>query len=291
MESDTYETDACRLRAGKEKRMTIEEMCRIKKEMGYSYEQLAQLSGIPMGTLQKAMNGTTDAPRRKTVERLEQFFLQLRRAMTVGEYYHGYQNAVSEIVVRESGAPYLSKKQGEYTVADYEAFPPEERVELIDGRIFFMEAPTIRHQRILGALYNLFYRKIREKGHSCEVFIAPVDVQLDRNDYTMIQPDLVVVCSRDIITPKRLVGAPDFVIEVLSPSTRQKDLMEKLHKYREAGVKEFWTIDPDKEIVLVFDFQHDNDYAIYSFDSVVPVGISGGELSVDFRMIREEIKL
>lgn len=291
MESDTYETDACRLRAGKEKRMTIEEMCRIKKEMGYSYEQLAQLSGIPMGTLQKALNGTTDAPRRKTVERLEQFFLQLRRAMTVGEYYHGYQNAVSEIVVRESGAPYLSKKQGEYTVADYEAFPPEERVELIDGRIFFMEAPTVKHQMILMRLSLLFQRFAEINDRDCKVIMSPLDVQLDKDDYTIIQPDLVVICDHSVLTRKRVIGAPDFVIEVLSPSTRQKDLMEKLHKYREAGVKEFWTIDPDKEIVLVFDFQHDNDYAIYSFDSVVPVGISGGELSVDFRMIREEIKL
>ncbi|MBP3736544.1 MAG: Uma2 family endonuclease [Lachnospiraceae bacterium] len=271
--------------------MTIEEMRNIKKEMGYSYEQLAELSGIPLGTLQKALNGTTDAPRRKTVERLEQFFLQLRRAMTVGEYYHGYQNAVSEIIVKESGAAYLSKKQGEYTVADYEAFPPEERVELIDGRIFFMEAPTIKHQRMLGILHSIFYRKIKEKERPCEVFVAPVDVQLDKNDYTMIQPDLMVVCNRDIITEKRLVGAPDFVIEVLSPSTRRKDLVEKLHKYQEAGVREFWAIDPDKELVLTFCFERDNDYAVYSFDNIVPVGISGGELSVDFREIRKEIAL
>jgi len=271
--------------------MTIEEMRNIKKEMGYSYEQLAELSGIPLGTLQKALNGTTDAPRRKTVERLEQFFLQLRRAMTVGEYYHGYQNAVSEIIVKESGAAYLSKKQGEYTVADYEAFPPEERVELIDGRIFFMEAPTIKHQMILMRLSLLFQRFADEKRSDCRVIMSPLDVQLDKDDYTIIQPDLVVICNHDILFKKRVIGAPDFVIEVLSPSTRRKDLVEKLHKYQEAGVREFWAIDPDKELVLTFCFEQDNDYAIYSFDNVVPVGISGGELSVDFREIRKEIAL
>ena len=107
----------------------------------------------------------------------------------------------------------------------------------------------------------------------------------------MIQPDLMIVCNKDIITEKRLVGAPDFIVEVLSPSTRRKDLFEKLHKYKDAGVREFWAIDPDKELVMVFSFGKEDDYAIYGFDSVVPVGISGGELSVDFRLIREEIAI
>ena len=104
-----------------------------------------------------------------------------------------------------------------------------------------------------------------------------------------IGSDVFVVCDRDKITRKGIYGAPDFVVEVLSKSTKKKDMYIKLMKYMNAGVKEYWMVDPEKKIVLVHDFQNDNDVKIYGFDAGIPVGIFEGDCQIDFREIDEYV--
>ena len=105
----------------------------------------------------------------------------------------------------------------------------------------------------------------------------------------MVQPDVFVVFNRDIIKRKRIFGAPDLVIEVLSPSTRKKDTVKKLEKYCEAGVREYWTVNPDKERVIIHHFEDEDDYIpkIYTFDDRVPVLIYEGDCLIDFKEIKE----
>ena len=121
------------------------------------------------------------------------------------------------------------------------------------------------------------------------VCIAPQDVQLDKDQYTMLQPDVFVVCDRDKIQVRSLYGAPDFAIEILSPSTRWKDLTLKLNKYKKAGVREYWIIDPEDEEVVVYFFEKNDLPHMQEHGKPVPVHISDGKCAIDFTAIWEAV--
>lgn len=256
--------------------MTIQEMKQRKKELGYTNEQISKLSGVPLGTVQKIFGGATSSPRFETLRALEQIL-------------DDFPSQTS--VMRETPFVYSShKKQGEYTLKDYYELPDDQRVELIDGVIYDMSSPTSAHQLITGFLYSKFVGYVADKGGSCLPMISPMDVQLDCDDKTMVQPDVIIVCDRDKVINRCVYGAPDFVLEVLSKSTRKKDMVIKLNKYMNAGVKEYWLIDPDKLRVLVYDFDQDNYPAIYGFDSKVPIAVWNNECEIDFREVYEYIR-
>ena len=151
----------------------------------------------------------------------------------------------------------LMKKQGEYTIEDYYALPDECRVELIDGFIYNMSAPSARHQALIGELFFRFRQHILKNKGKCFPFMSPINVQLDEDDRTMVQPDVIVTCNRDKIRNREYYGAPDLVIEVLSPSNRPKEQRRKYQKYKNAGVREYWVVDPAKKRVTVYDFEAD----------------------------------
>ena len=274
--------------------MTINEMNERKRELGYSYEQIAQLSGVPVGTVRKVLGGTTKAPRFATLQALEKLLNPEKGKAADREIFH------DPATVRETALSYDVKKQGEYTLEDYLALPDERRVELIDGVIYDMSAPKGYHQLIAGELYSLLLAYIRSKKGKCLPFISPIDVQLDCDDRTVVQPDVIILCDTEKYTPDRIVGAPDFVAEVLSPATRSKDMILKLHKYQHAGVREYWIIDPDQKRVLTYLFGKGDAgrkpdegenviYGVYSFQDQVPVGIYDGDLLIDFSQIDEHV--
>lgn len=122
------------------------------------------------------------------------------------------------------------------------------------------------------------------------VLPSPVSVQLDEDDRTMLQPDVVVCCDRDKILRSHAYGAPDMVIEILSPSTRKKDMGLKLKKYITARVREYWMVDPDKKKVVVYDLEHNELSAIYGFEDQLPVNIFAGKCQIDFSEIYSYIK-
>ncbi|MBQ1923982.1 MAG: Uma2 family endonuclease, partial [Lachnospiraceae bacterium] len=196
----------------------------------------------------------------------------------------------------ESGSAYSlsgheKKKDGEYTLDDYYALPDERRVELIDGTFYDMSAPAVIHQKILGELYILFRECADAHDGQCEVFLSPCDVRLDMDNKTMVQPDLLVICHDYDLDAKRFEGAPDLVLEILSPSTRAKDMLLKLYKYQNAGVREYWIVDPDHERVLVYDFGTDSFYPDqYDFESLIPIHISEGLCSIDFSKVSRALK-
>lgn len=247
--------------------MTIEEMKQRKKESGYSYEQISILSGVPVGTVQKIFGGITKSPRYETLRALERIFSE--------QSEDGFAEAPGK----------------NHTISDYETISEERRIELIDGVIYDMGAPTYIHQMIAGQLYRKLYDYIDRQGGDCIPLQAPLDVQLDCNDKTVVQPDIMIVCSRDKFKDGRIIGAPDFVAEILSESTKKKDLTIKLGKYTEAGVREYWIIDPDKKRILVYDLTLDADLSIHGFHETVPVGIFQGLCEIDFAKINESIEL
>jgi len=136
-----------------------------------------------------------------------------------------------------------------FTWADYCAWPDNERWELIDGRAYNMSpAPTIKHQSVTGTLFSRLEQRLR--GKPCRPFIAPTDVKL--SDFDVVQPDILVVCDPSKITPSHIEGAPDLVVEVLSPSTSAKDLREKKALFQRAGVREYLVLDPLEHYSLLF---------------------------------------
>lgn len=180
--------------------------------------------------------------------------------------------------------PFGGRKQGEYTVDDYLNLTDDKRYELIDGVLYDMSPPTKRHQMLVGYLYHqLMICRDQHQG-SCMPYVSPLDVQLDRDNKTMVQPDVIVNCDPEKELGPRLFGAPDFLAEVLSPSTSLKDRYTKLAKYKAAGVREFWIIDPDTEKVIVYLFHDDghDEIHLYTFEDAVPVDISGGMCRVKF---------
>ncbi|MCC8044110.1 MAG: Uma2 family endonuclease [Clostridiales bacterium] len=193
--------------------------------------------------------------------------------------------------VSEALAEYArTKVQGKYTLKDYLALPEDRRVELIDGVIYDMAAPTYIHQGFGGKLYMVFENYIEGKRGSCFTFVAPVAVQLDCDDKTVVEPDVLIVCDRSKLRSGRIYGAPDLVVEVLSPSTSKKDRNLKLAKYKIAGVREYWIIDPKRKCIYVYEFEKSDSAAVYSFEDIVPVGIYGGDCRVDFARIYERVR-
>lgn len=190
-------------------------------------------------------------------------------------------------LIREPSSKYSFGERHDYTVEDYEALPEDTRVELIDGQFFEMWAPSLGHQAVSMELSVQIRNFIRKKGGGCSVFAAPADVQLDRDDRTIVQPDVIVVCDKKKLGKKRVAGAPDFIAEILSPSTREKDMFLKLMKYKKAGVREYWMIDLDKGRVITYDFEADDIPVIHGMDETVPVKIFAGELAVDLSEIQK----
>lgn len=193
--------------------------------------------------------------------------------------------------VCESAPCEYGRQQGEYTLEDYYALPEDQRVELIDGNFFVMEAPTLLHQMLGGEIYHVLHEHIKRKKGLCIAAYAPLDVQLDCDNRTMVQPDVLVVCDRKKIVRRGVIfGAPDLVVEILSPSTRRKDMYLKLKKYEGAGVREYWLVDPDRKRVVAYDLENRECPVAYSFEDAVPVRIFGGECVVDFREIYEYLE-
>lgn len=264
--------------------MTIQEMNEKKRELGYSYEQIALMSGIPVSTVQKVLGGVTKAPRYETLKALEEVFKE-----KVWEY-DLMEDKKEPSILRESSPYGIQKKPGEYTIEDYYALPDDQRVELIDGVFYEMNAPTGIHQVIAGELYAIFRNYIRGNKGECVPIVSPIDVQLDCDEKTMVQPDVIILCDRNKLVKRGGVyGAPDLVIEVLSPSTRKKDMIKKNQKYMDAGVKEYWMVDPDRKRVMVYLYDDPDIIYTYTFDDEVPVGIFQGECKINFAEIYDYI--
>jgi len=204
-----------------------------------------------------------------------------------------YQAEEASGCVKEPAVAYdvaINKRQGEYTIRDYYNLPEDVRAELIDGVIYYMSAPTSVHQIIASKLFAKVNNYIEGKGGKCLPLISPVDVRLDCDDKTMVQPDLLILCDKDKLRRWGIMGAPDFVLEVLSESTRRKDSIKKLEKYADAGVKEYWIIDPKYKKLLVYDFTDDNYPVTYTMDQKVGVALYNGELQIDLKEIAELIQ-
>ena len=270
--------------------MTVDEMIAKKTEYGYSNKRLAELSGVPLGTVQKIMSKSTRKPRYQSLAALEAVLkgdstadTPQNRVRETSSY--GYSAGTSAY---SDDAWHASENAGK-TLEDYLALPDDIRVDMIDGVFYYMSAPSTTHQLIAGEIHAQLRDHVKKNGGDCKPFIAPTDVQLDCDDKTIVEPDVFVVCNRNQITHPRIVGAPDLVIEVLSPGSWYHDMRRTLNKYKNAGVREYWIIIPEHKEVLVYRFWESDTPKDYSFDDKIPVGIWQDKCKIDFRSVYEEI--
>lgn len=166
-----------------------------------------------------------------------------------------------------------------YTVDDIYNLPEGVRAELIDGEMYMLAAPNYRHQDISAYLHSTIYSYIRSKHGECAALAAPFAVFLNNDDRTYIEPDISVICDKSKLNDRGCNGAPDWIIEIVSQSSRPMDYYKKLDKYQAAGVREYWIVDPLKNRVIVYKFEAD-DITLYSFTDEIPVGIYDGDLKL-----------
>ena len=167
------------------------------------------------------------------------------------------------------------RKEDICTIDDIYALPDGERAELIDGKLYAMAPPNTKHQRLVHFFDREIGNYIQHNHGECEVFPAPFSVFLNENDKNYVEPDISVICDKNKITDRGCNGAPDWVIEIVSKSSKYMDYYTKLFKYRTAGVKEYWIVDPVKDLVMVYRFEKET-IEQYSFGEDMPVGIYEG---------------
>ncbi len=271
--------------------MTREELIRLKTEKGYSAAQLSEYSGVPLGTLTKILSGQTRQPRYETLQQLETFLLSDPGRRELG--YEGVRYDSGKLppplMVGERAIAYGApqKRQGEYTVQDLEMLPEGRYAELIDGVLYDLAQPTYTHQSIAQEMYLQIRRFIDENGGPCEVNVAGIDVFADCDDKTDLVPDLFVVCDPEKILDKGIWGAPDFVMEVLSPSTGRKDQTVKFNKYMTSGVREYWIIDPKRRQLIIYDYEPGAEAptTILPLKGTAGLRIYGGRCRIDLDRI------
>ena len=177
-------------------------------------------------------------------------------------------------------------KKDAYTIEDIYALPDGQRAELIDGVIYNMTPPGRIHQKLINRLSQKLTNYIDLKKGTFEVYPSPFAVFLDA-DETYVEPDLSVICDKDKLDDRGCSGAPDFVIEVVSPSSRKMDYSIKNGKYAAAGVREYWIVDPDKERTTIYQFEEDATPTIILFSQPIQVGIFD-DLSINISELLNE---
>jgi Uma2 family endonuclease len=200
-------------------------------------------------------------------------------------------------VVKEPEGVYTTPSRL-YTYADYLSWIDDKRRELIDGVVYdLLSAPTRWHASITMNLSSIVGWFIKERKGKCKIYHAPFDVRFPKNGktaddeiYTVVQPDICVICDPKKLDDKGCIGAPDLIVEVQSPSTAQRDLKEKFDLYEEAGVKEYWVVFPRVKGLTVFLLQEDGKFdkgTTYEFTGKVPVSIFKG-LEIDLEELFAE---
>jgi len=275
---------------------------RQKEELGMTTEALSKLSGVPVGTINKILNGETKSPRYDTLRSLAKVLFadgvfpnnpeapSQTADSTISVSYDLSPAGRYNSGVNENALIYRKKP---FTITDYYGLPEDVRAELIDGELIYMEAPDYAHQAVISELAYLLTDYIRKQQGACKVLMSPLDVQLDCDEHTVLQPDMVISCKKEQRTKRGIYGAPDMVVEITSPSTRKRDFTRKMAKYAEAGVREYWIVDLQKKLVITYFFEDDMIPHVYSFDTRIPVSIFRNQCTIHFEEIlrRQELEL
>ena len=302
--------------------MNIKDMRRRKKELKLTTAEIAYRAELPVSTVSKVMTGETSRPRYVTVEKINEVLAREEMLSRVRAYMrelleyimehpdedidqiqfekayrrkHNLDNLPlpqarplsAEDVPRSGNLALLQPDK--VSVQQLLDLEQDRRVELIDGHLIINEFPGMRHQLLVKNIGRAIDNYIIEVGGDCLMLNVGVNVRLDEDDYTLVGPDIVVLCDRSKVEESGIVGAPDWIIEVVSPASRSRDYRLKMCKYVNAGVREYWIIDPEKEKVTTYIEGEPTMAYVYNFDEEVPVYIYDGKLKICVREMDKEI--
>lgn len=180
--------------------------------------------------------------------------------------------------------PALQPQPEMITLEQYEMLPEDTRIEVFDGIPYNTASPSQIHQTILTELLVFIRTYLRKNGDKCQIFPSPFDVILSEQPLTIVQPDLMVICDKNKLDGKRCNGAPDFIIEIVSPSNPSDDYIRKLYYYKNYGVREYWIVDPKRKTITVNYFEADVISLTYPFTAMIKVHIYD-DLLIDFSII------
>lgn len=288
-----------------------------KKALNITTAQLAYLADLPVGTVSKIITGETKNPKQITIDKLNEALIKEESRMRISaylkemkEYYESHPEILGgpndfEPIYRkrhnleDKPLELADSLSEEYPIWGNIARKPrhtekaddflqagnENRfIELLDGTRIYNEAPSLNHQLIVKSINRQIESYIAEKGGDCRVFDMGINVRLDEDEDTILIPDILVLCDEAKYKPFGILGAPDWVIEVVSKSTRRYDFKQKTYKYLMNGVRELWLVDMERKIVVVYT---DGEYMlshIYPFDESIPVGIYDKQLTITVSM-------
>lgn len=298
--------------------MDISYLKERKEQLGYTNERISALSGVPLSTVNKIFGGFTSRPRINTLQSIECVLFPEKHGPEEAAVYRDIvHNLTLDYAGRVEESPMFDeylyapteqdqeqkskvekvlswKQQGEYTVDDWRSIPAGLMAELINGILYDRNTPSKKHQFIATRLAAQIDEAIQKKGGGdCLVLTAPTGVQLDPNDKKNgFIPDVIVVCDKQKYSgeEEEIIGAPDFVAEVLSPSTVKYDTSTKLDKYWDTGVREYWIIDVKEKRIIAYMFGENTMVRKYSFEDQIPLGISDGKIVIDFKRINDRMK-
>ena len=298
--------------------MDIKDLKERKKALKLTTAQLAYLADLPVGTVSKIMTGETKNPSYATIEKIDRILLHEEMLQRLEHYKNSLLNyirehpeeTVDQLVfernykkeheLNDTPIPFSIKganssvnfgnlairRTDRITLTIYKEIGEDRQLELIDGHIIVNEAPGVSHQLMVQGLAGIIEEYIKKNNGKCRVFSAGVNVMPDEEMNTSVIPDLVVLCNDDILKEDGIIGAPDWIIEVASKSTRQRDYNTKMHKYMCAGVREYWVVDPLKEKVSVFIQGEPMMVYVYVFSDEIPVSVYNNELKICVGKIR-----
>lgn len=299
--------------------MDIQELKDRKKALKLTTAQLAYLAELPVGTVSKIMTGETKSPSFLTIEKLDRTLAREEMLVRIRRYVEAYIKYVNEHPEEQVDQisfekeyrrehdldnvplPYAMPKgsidivdgnlalvdAGRATAQILSDIGEDRRIELVDGHLIVSEMPGLRHQLVVQRLGEIIGSYIKEHKGKCLVFSVGVNVRLDEDDYTVVIPDVTVLCDRSKLDEKGIVGAPDWTIEIVSPTTRTMDYRTKMCKYMNAGVREYWIIDLEKEKVVTYIEGEPMMAYVYELAEDVPVKIYDGELIINVGSIVE----
>ena len=296
--------------------MDAKELKLRKKALGLTTAQVALMCELPVGTVSKIFTGETKNPSYLTIDKIDRVLAHEEMLARVRAYVDAIldyikdhpdedvdqiqfeKNYRSERGLDNAPLPYaMSRSQssnemektdgslalshmGKVTVQMIDDIGEDRRIELLDGHLIINEYPNMRHQLVVQNLGRKIDDFIRSNNGKCRVFNVGVNVFIDEDDYSLLGPDIVVLCDDSRMNEMGIVGPPDLVIEVTSPSTRGRDYGKKMHKYMDAGVREYWIIDLEKEKVTTYIEGEPMMAYVYNFEDEIPVYIYGGELKI-----------
>ena len=198
------------------------------------------------------------------------------------------KNSEKPVFVRDGAPAYNASRwdrQGEYTLDDYYALPEDEPAELIDGVLYDMGAPLFVHQDLAKEIVFQLESQLRRGGGPCRAYFSPVDITVGEDWKTVVQPDVFILCDRDKKRRWGVKGAPDFVLEILSPFTRRKDMTVKYRKYSECGVREYWMLDAENKRMIICDLEGGKSERVVPLEGKEGLLIYQGEVNLDLDII------